>query len=179
MHLLSWALARPANVRGVKSRFETTGTLDGSQGQAAGGVGVQPLALQRWQCFIRSTESHLVGEDRTPARPIGAGRNVSVQKLIVNNFNLGRPSRRVRLARCRIRRYFAPSCGLGHQLSERAHSVEWLGCGNVASNLKREPRGRLPPSEVTRRTGCRCPRFEGVQNVSKKLLLGIPIFGDV
>lgn len=81
------SLARPTCC-GVESRFETIGTLDGSQGQAAGVDGVQPLALQRWQCFIRSTESHLVGDDRKPACPIGAGRNVSVQNLIVNNFNL-------------------------------------------------------------------------------------------
>lgn len=94
-------------MQGVKSRFETTWTL-GAQGQAAGVVGVRPLALQRWQCFIRSTESHLVDDDRKPVHPIGAGRIVSVQKVIVNNFNLGRPFRGVRLAICRIRRYFAP-----------------------------------------------------------------------
>ncbi len=52
-------------------------------------------------------------EEPEPAPPIGAEQPVSVQKFIVNNFNLGHAGQATRFARRSTRRYFARSLARG------------------------------------------------------------------
>jgi hypothetical protein len=51
--------------------------------------------------------SHLTGDDRHAAHPIGAEQHLGVQKPIVNNFSLRDGIQAVRLARDWKGRYFA------------------------------------------------------------------------
>ena len=72
--IVRWAgtLARQVCKPSSTSLVSQTLDLDHAPRSAAGDDGVRPVALQSWQCCIRSTESHLVDEDPEPAPLIGA-----------------------------------------------------------------------------------------------------------
>jgi hypothetical protein len=101
-----------------------------------------------------------------PAHPIGAGLDVSVQKAIVNNSAL-----KAEIGETSREAVFCPLCGLQRGLTVESGDEARGGVG-TASHLKRNRAAPCPLGVVTRRAGCRYPRFEGLENVSKRLPLG-------